>query len=120
MALHPARRCAGLSLFAASLGALAIAASPAAAASGDIKNVCKAGTNNQRVISFNGPGASCSEGVAVMKAWTKAKKPKRFENFRCGEVKQTIIGFHANKRWFATWACNRDGHAAAYTIWTRY
>ena len=121
MALLPARRSAGL-LLAAPLGALAIAASPAAAAtSGDIKGVCKAGTNNQRVISFNGPRGSCVEGVPLMKDWLKAGKPKRFERFyRCGEVKTTNIGFYDDKRWFATWACSRVGGAASYTIWTRY
>jgi len=113
-----ARRCAGLSLLAAPLGALAIAASPAAA-SGDIHHVCAKGTNNQRVISFAGPGAKCATGVPLMKAWTKAKKPKLFRTYVCGEVAKTKVGFHADKRWFATWQCVQ-AKRVTYTIWTRY
>jgi hypothetical protein len=120
MPLPSARRCAGLSLLAAPLGALAIAASPAAAAtSGDVNNVCPWGSNDHRVISRSGPDSSCREGVPVMKAWVKAHKPKQFRNYRCGEVKGTHIGFTEGFRWFATWQCRRSG-GATYTIWTRY
>jgi hypothetical protein len=109
-----------LPLLAVPLGALAIAAAPAGAASGDIHGVCPKGSNNHRVISATGPQASCATAVPTMKAWTKAKKPKLFRSYICGEVKRTKIGFHADKRWFATWQCVMGGKQATYTIWTRY
>jgi hypothetical protein len=119
MASHLARRSIGLTLIASPLCALAIAASPAAAASGDIRNVCQKGTNSQRVISLSGARATCAEGVPVLNAWRKADRPKRFRSFTCGEVKATKIGFHAKKRWFATDQCvNRAG--IKYILWTRY
>ncbi len=113
-----ARRCAGPILLAP-LVVLAIAASPASAASVDIPNVCPKGSNNQQIISTGGPTARCAEGVPLMKAWVAAKKPKQFRSYVCGEVKKTTIGFHADKRWFATWQCLRAG-VRGYTIWTRY
>jgi hypothetical protein len=109
-----------LSLLAVPLGALALAAAPAGAASADIHGVCAKGSNHQRVISAAGPMARCAVGVPTMKAWTKAKRPKLFRSFVCGEVKRTKIGFHADKRWFATWQCVMGGGKATYTIWTRY
>lgn len=115
-----ARRCAGLSLLAAPLGALAIAAAPAGAASGDIHGVCPKASTSQRVIAAAGAGGTCTTGVPLMKAWTKAKKPKLFRSYVCGEVKRTQVGFHADKRWFATWQCVQGGGKATYTIWTRY
>jgi hypothetical protein len=122
MALATARRCAGLSLFAAPLGALAIAASPAAAAgltdSGDINNPCPKASGVHRVISAVGRGATCAEAGGLMRAWTKAHKPKRFRNYRCGEVKRTTIAFEGGRRWFATWQCVGGGQR--YVIWTRY
>jgi hypothetical protein len=122
MALAIARRCAGLSLLAAPLGALAIAAAPAAAAniadSGDINNPCPKASGVHRVISAAGPGATCAQAPRLMRAWTKAHKPKRFRNYRCGEVKRTTIAFEGGRRWFATWQCARGGQT--YVIWTRY
>ncbi|MGE4086354.1 MAG: hypothetical protein AB7H93_25485 [Vicinamibacterales bacterium] len=119
MASALARRCAGLSLIGASVGALAFAAPPAIAASNDIAHVCSKGSSKQRLISFAGPNAGCATGVPVMKAWTKAGKPKLFRSYVCGEVKRTKVGFHADKRWFATWQCVQAGRTT-YTIWTRY
>ncbi len=118
MALASARRRAGLTLLAAPLGALALAAAPAGAASGDIHGVCPKGTNSHRVISVY--DATCPTAVRTMVAWTKAGRPKRFHSTVCGEVKRTKVAFHADKRWFATWQCVQRGGRATYTIWTRY
>lgn len=122
MALALARRCAGLSLLVAPLGALAIAASPAAAAgitdSGNITNPCPKASGTQRVFSAAGTGATCAHGVPLMRAWTKAHKPKQFRGYRCGEVKRTTVAFEGGRRWFATWQCASAGKT--YVIWTRY
>jgi len=112
-----ARRTAGLSLLAAPLGALAFAAGPAAAASGNVAGVCTAGS--QRIISQAGSAATCAKGVPLMNAWRTGGKPKRFRSYVCGEVKKTKVAFHDDKRWFATWQC-AQGSRATYTIWTRY
>lgn len=122
MASPLARRCAGLSLIAAPLGALAIAASPAAASgitdSGNITNPCPKASGTQRVFSAAGTGATCTQGVPLMRAWTKAHKPRTFRSYTCGEVKRTTVAFEGGRRWFATWQCARG--PVTYVIWTRY
>lgn len=122
MALPTARRCAGLSLLAAPLGALAFAASPAAAAgitdSGNITNPCPKASGTQRVISAVGSGATCAKAGPLMRAWTKAHQPRKFRSYRCGEVKRTSTAFEGGRRWFATWQC--VGRGQTYVIWTRY
>jgi hypothetical protein len=122
MALASARRCAGLTFLAAPLGALAIAVAPAAAAniadSGNITNPCPKSSGVHRVFSAAGKGATCAQAPRVMRAWTKAHKPKRFRGYRCGEVKRTTLAFEGGRRWFATWQCARAGQT--YVIWTRY
>jgi hypothetical protein len=122
MPLFSARRCAGLTVLAAPLGVLAIAASPAAAASitdsGDINNPCPKISGTQRVISAVGSGATCAKAGKLMPAWNKAHRPKKFRSYRCGEVKRTTIAFEGGRRWFATWQCVGGGQT--YVIWTRY
>src|ERR1044072_3788367 len=122
MVLFSARRCAGLSLLSAPLGALALGAAPAGAAgitdSGNITNPCPKASGTQRVISAAGTGATCATAGGLMRAWTKDHQPKQFRNYRCGEVKRTTVAFEGGRRWFATWQCARGGQT--YVIWTRY
>jgi len=112
------RRPAGLALLAGAIVALGPASVPASAASGDLKRVCGRGIDASEVLTRAGSDSRCAQARGLMRAWRRADNPRLFRGFRCGEVPATIIRFHDDKRWFATWQCQSEDRQ--YRIWTRY
>jgi hypothetical protein len=102
---------------AAAIAALS-AASPAAAQSPTLKNVCGTGKDSGELVTRSGPGANCRRGLALMRDWRRADNPSRFRSYRCGDVPDVAIEFRGDKRWFARWQCRRQG--ITYRIWTEY